>query len=220
MERLVKDYGKEFNTVKVLAEDYQTMIQQTGVVNEATKEALTEVISKCMFDPKKAVRLSYLEGLDTNTDLEKEEIKALREEQKLATELFCAKDLQKDIKELIGQDNTVSLLRREKIMVINRKKEIREMSYLPKSIMFMQDPLNNANKDDVQLPTSIFRVQIREDEAEETKEKIIILGFLSLCFDPYKKYYETHHWRVFFRVVPKKQNLISEAEIDIEEDLL
>lgn len=219
MERLVKDYGKEFKGIKELANDYQTMILQTGAVSDLVKKELKELTEKCMFEPKSLARLSFLEGKGNNTTEELAEIKNLRETQTEAQNLFCAKTLADDIKELIGEGKTISLLRREKVMMINRKKEIRDMSYLPKGVMFLQDPLNNAGKDEVHFPTSVFRVQLKEDEAEVTGEKIVVLGFLSLCFDPYKKYYEVHHWRVYFKVVDKEEVIAVEEE-SVEEDLL
>lgn len=222
MEKMIKSYGKEFIGITKMVEDYKVMMQQAGTVTDSLKNDLEKLIGKCMFGPKKAARLSYLEGLDTNTDEQVNEIKELREEQKRAENVFIGKDLRKDIQELIGEGYTLSRLKREKIVKVNGRKNTLDMSYLPKTIQMFDDPMNNANKEDLQIPTSVFRLQLIEDTAEVTEEKMVILAFLSLCFDPYKKSYETHHWRVYFKVVKKDNVLenIDEEKFSSEDDLL
>ena len=222
MEKMIKSYGKEFMGITKMVEDYKVMMQQAGSVTDSLKNDLEKLIGQCMFEPKKAARLSYLEGLDTNTDEQVSEIKELREEQKRAENVFIGKDLRKDIQEVIGEGYTLSRLKREKIVRVNGRKNTLDMNYLPKTIQMFDDPMNNAGKEDVQTPTSVFRLQLIEDTAEVTDEKIIILAFLSLCFDPYKKAYETHHWRVYFKVV-KKDNILENVEEEkfaSEDDLL
>lgn len=222
MEKMIKSYGKEFMGITKMVEDYKVMTQQAGAVTDSLKNDLEKLIGQCMFEPKKAARLSYLEGLDTNTEEQIAEIKELREEQKRAESVFICKDLKKDIQEVIGEGYTLSRLKREKIVRVNGRKNTLDMNYLPKTIQMFDDPMNNANREDLQVPTSVFRLQVIEDTAEVTEEKMIILAFLSLCFDPYKKAYETHHWRVYFKVV-KKDNIlesVDEEKFASEDDLL
>lgn len=222
MEKMVKSYGKENQIITKMVEDYKVMVQNAGSVTDSMKKDLETIISKSMFEPKKAAKLAYLEGMETNTDEEIEEIKKLREEQINAEKLFIAPDLKKDIQEIIGEGYTISRLKREKIVKVNGRKNVLDMNYLPKTIQMLDDPMNNANRDDIQIPTSVFRLQILEDVAEVTEEKIVILAFLSLCFDPYQKCYQTHHWRVYFRAI-KKDNILentSEEDIANEDDLL
>lgn len=222
MEKMIKSYGKEFMGITKMVEDYKVMTQQAGAVTDSLKNDLEKLIGQCMFEPKKAARLSYLEGLDTNTEEQIAEIKELREEQKRAESVFICKDLKKDIQEVIGEGYTLSRLKREKIVRVNGRKNTLDMNYLPKTIQMFDDPMNNANREDLQVPTSVFRLQVIEDTAEVTEEKMIILAFLSLCFDPYKKAYETHHWRVYFKVVKKDNVLesVDEEKFASEDDLL
>lgn len=222
MEKMIKSYGKEFMGITKMVEDYKVMMQQAGSVTDSLKNDLEKLIGQCMFEPKKAARLSYLEGLDTNTEEQVAEIKELREEQKKAESVFIGKDLKKDIQEVIGEGYTLSRLKREKIVRVNGRKNTLDMNYLPKTIQMFDDPMNNANREDLQIPTSVFRLQVIEDTAEVTEEKMIILAFLSLCFDPYKKAYETHHWRVYFKVVKKDNVLesVDEEKFASEDDLL
>ena len=222
MEKMIKSYGKEFMGITKMVEDYKVMMQQAGSITDSLKNDLEKLIGQCMFEPKKAARLSYLEGLDTNTEEQVAEIKELREEQKRAENVFIGKDLKKDILEVIGEGYTISRLKREKIVRVNGRKNTLDMNYLPKTIQMFDDPMNNANKEDLQIPTSVFRLQLIEDTAEVTEEKMVILAFLSLCFDPYKKSYETHHWRVYFKVVKKDNVLenIDEEKFSSEDDLL
>lgn len=222
MKKLVKSYGKEYVGISKMVEDYKLLMQQAGSVSDSMKKELEELASKCMFEPKKAARLAYLEGLDTNTPEQAEEIKRLKEEQKKAEKLFIAPTLKEDIQEIIGEKYTISRLKREKVITVNGKKNTLDMNYLPKTIQFLDNPLNTVNKEEFQIPTSVFRLQILEDTAEVTEEKMIILAFLSLCFDPYKKHYETHHWRVYFKAVEKDEVLESVKEEDCatEDDLL
>lgn len=222
MEKMIKSYGKEFMGITKMVEDYKVMTQQAGAVTDSLKNDLEKLIGQCMFEPKKAARLSYLEGLDTNTEEQVAEIKELREEQKKTESVFIGKDLKKDIQEVIGEGYTLSRLKREKIVRVNGRKNTLDMNYLPKTIQMFDDPMNNANREDLQVPTSVFRLQVIEDTAEVTEEKMIILAFLSLCFDPYKKAYETHHWRVYFKVVKKDNVLesVDEEKFASEDDLL
>lgn len=222
MEKMIKSYGKEFMGITKMVEDYKVIMQQAGSVTDSLKNDLEKLIGQCMFEPKKAARLSYLEGLDTNTEEQVAEIKELREEQKKTESVFIGKDLKKDIQEVIGEGYTLSRLKREKIVRVNGRKNTLDMNYLPKTIQMFDDPMNNANREDLQIPTSVFRLQVIEDTAEITEEKMIILAFLSLCFDPYKKAYETHHWRVYFKVVKKDNVLesVDEEKFASEDDLL
>ena len=215
----IKNYGKENQIIRTLAGDYQTFIQQTGKVPEELKEKLETAMKKCIFEPKLAKRLSFLESKTVNTPEEIEEMKVLREQEKPYFDRFCATTLSEDIQAAIGENNTISLVRREKIRVVNGKKISLDMNYLPKEIQFLQDPLNNAGKSDIKIPTSVFRLQLKEDLAEVTEEKMIIIGFLSLCFDPYKGYYETHHWKVSFKVVPKEKVIETNENYLDDEDL-
>lgn len=222
MEKMIKSYGKEFMGITKMVDDYRTMVQNIGTASDMFKNELEDVINKCMFEPKKAARLAYLEGLKINTEEQKAEILKLREEQKAAEIVFIAPTLKDDIQSIIGEGYTLSRLKREKILKVNGKKNVLDMNYLPKTIQMLDDPMNNAGKEDISIPTSVFRMQILEDTADVTEEKMIILAFLSLCFDPYKKYYEVHHWRVYFKVVEKTNIIdsIKEENISSEDDLL
>ena len=222
MEKLVKSYGKEFAGITKMVEDYKVLVQNAKNGIEKVEKELEETITKCMFEPKKSTRLYYLDSLPTNTPEQIKEIEQLKEEQKQAEKLFIAPTLKEDIQKLIGEGYTLSRLKREKIVRVNGRKNTLDMNYLPKTIQMLDDPMNNAGIEDVQIPTSVYRIQVIEDVAEITEEKMIILAFLSLCFDPYKKCYETHHWRVYFKVV-KKDNILENVEEEkfaSEDDLL
>lgn len=220
-ERLVKSYGKEFMGVSRLVEDYASIFENTGAVSEVVEKELLDLTDKCMFRPKKTARLIYLDGLTTPTPEQIEELKALKEEEKKARELFIAKDLREEIQALIGADHTLSRFNIDKVMVIGNKKKNVSFGYLPKPLSFFADPMNNANKDDYDFPSSVFRVQLREKQVELTGERVVILAFLSLCFDPYKDKYEVHHWRTYFKVVKKNANLSKYSDEDFldEEDM-
>lgn len=222
MEKMIKSYGKEFTGIVKMVDDYKVMVQNAGTVTDSLKNDLETIVSKCMFEPKKAARLAFLESMEKNTDEQIAEIKVLREEQKKAEQLFIAPNLKEDIKEIIGEGYTLSRLKREKVIRVNGKKSTLDMNYLPKCIQMLDDPMNNAGREEVQIPTSIFRLQVIEDTAEVTEEKMVILAFLSLCFDPYKKYYEVHHWRVYFKAVKKDEILenVKEEDCATEDDLL
>lgn len=222
MEKLVKSYGKEFAGITKMVEDYKVLVQNAKNGIEKVEKELEETITKCMFEPKKSTRLSYLDSLPTNTPEQIKEIEQLKEEQKQAEKLFIAPTLKEDIQKLIGEGYTLSRLKREKIVRVNGRKNTLDMNYLPKTIQMLDDPMNNAGIEDVQIPTSVYRIQVIEDVAEITEEKMIILAFLSLCFDPYKKCYETHHWRVYFKAVEKNNVLenVKEEDCATEDDLL
>lgn len=217
MTKEIKKYGAENARIRELVNDYQIFIQQTGSVPKEINEKLEMAIDNCMFNPKKAKRLSYLESLNCNSDDEIKEIEELREEEKKYFDKFCAKTMLDDLKAVIGEDNTLAVIRREKIRNVNGKKVSTDMNYIP--IPFLQDPFNNANRSDVKIPTSVFRLQLKEDIADITNEKIIIMGFLSLCYDPYKKFYEIHHWKVTFKVVPKINVISNDFDSNDDEDL-
>lgn len=222
MEKLVKSYGKEFAGITKMVEDYKVLVQNAKNGIEKVEKELEETITKCMFEPKKSTRLYYLDSLPTNTPEQIKEIEQLKEEQKQAEKLFIAPTLKEDIQKLIGEGYTLSRLKREKIVRVNGRKNTLDMNYLPKTIQMLDDPMNNAGIEDVQIPTSVYRIQVIEDMAEITEEKMIILAFLSLCFDPYKKCYETHHWRVYFKAVEKNNVLenVKEEDCATEDDLL
>ena len=208
---------KNFGMVKEITEKVGLINKVLASGNKADKleDELDVMLEKTgCFSPRKQAKLVALYKKDKTS----EAFKTLDAERETAKDTYIAtlgSDVRKALVELIGENKKLSRVKTQK-----RDYKGNWIDFeLPMGLDAFKNPLNEKYG-----CTSVCAVAIKKETLDLTDEKVIRIGFLSVCRDVYDNKYVLHNWKVTYKIEDSDVTVEEKAEADnkIEEtfDLL
>lgn len=187
--------------------------QKSEKFEELEKDLLDKLALNGVMSPKKAVKMRHL---FKNDQVETEEYKGLAAEKETAIKQFkvaIGVELQKWIRDTIGENKKLVLASREKILskrgnTVNKM----DMPYTPMELQFFDNPLKDKEA------SSVYMVQATTDVTDITNQMLVKLGVGSVCYDEKKHQYVTHQWIFTYDVVAETITAEKTAELEKELD--